>query len=220
MPSAVLSADSGAADFSNRVDHLDALVTKMALYRPYAHIIVTSVMKRSDLVRYAAITNLFNPYIPGKVAAQQALGRRVTFLDMHAYLELTDMGDGLHPNQLGYNKMATNWLTAVTNVITPTGDWAAPSLYRAAGNTNHTQVAITFSKAVSPASATNKANYALSGGLTISGVTLSADQRTVTLNTSTQGKAPNRRLSPAPLPPPAHCAPHRAQVAAACSATS
>jgi len=183
--------DSGAADFSNRVDHLDALVTKMALYRPYAHIIVTSVMKRSDLVRYAAITNLFNPYIPGKVAAQQALGRRVTFLDMHAYLELTDMGDGLHPNQLGYNKMATNWLTAVTNVITPTGDWAAPSLYRAAGNTNHTQVAITFSKAVSPASATNKANYALSGGLTISGVTLSADQRTVTLNTSTQGKGSN-----------------------------
>ena len=183
--------DSGAADFSNRVDRLDTFVTKMAIYRPYAHIIVTSVMKRSDLVRYAAITNLFNPYIPGKVAAQQALGRRVTFLDMHAYLELTDMGDGLHPNQLGYNKMATNWLTAVTNVIQPTGDWAAPGLCRATAFTNRTQVALTFSKAVAPATATNKANYALSGGLTISAVTLSADQRTVTLTTSQQGKGSN-----------------------------
>ena len=183
--------DSGAADFSNRVDRLDAFVTKMSLYRPYAHIIVTSVMKRSDLVRYAAITNLFNPYIPGKIAAQQALGRRVTFLDMHAYLELTDMGDGLHPNQVGYNKMATNWLISVTNVIKQTGDWDPPNLYRAVGSTNRTQVAVTFSKAVTPASATNKANYALSGGLAISGVTLSADQRTVTLTTSTQGKGSN-----------------------------
>ena len=183
--------DSGAADFSNRVDRLDAFVTKMALYRPYSHIIVTSVMKRSDLVRYAAITNLFNPFIPGKIAAQQALGRRVTFLDMHAYLDLTDMGDGLHPNQLGYNKMATNWLTAVTNVIKPSGDWATPGLSRATASTNRTQVALTFSKAIDPASATNKANYALSGGLTISGATLSADQRTVTLTTSAQGKGSN-----------------------------
>ncbi len=180
--------DSGAADFSNRVDRLDALVTKMALARPYAHIIVTSVMKRSDATRYAAITNLFNPYIPGKVAAQQALGRRVTFLDMHAYLELTDMGDGLHPNQLGYNKMATNWITAVTNVITPTGDWAPPGLCRAIGSTNRMQVALTFSKAVAPASATNKANYALSGGLTLSDAALSADRRTVTLTTSLQSR--------------------------------
>lgn len=102
-----------------------------------------------------------NPFIPGKVAGQQALGRRVTFLDMHAYLELTDTYDNLHPNQGGYNKMATNWVTAVTNVISPTGDWAPPGLYRARGVTNRTQVMLTFSKPLAVASATNIANYTL-----------------------------------------------------------
>ena len=180
----------GGTAFTNAVDRLDALITRIATTRPYAHIIVTSLMPRGETAN-TAITNYFNPFIPGKVAAQQALGRKVHFLDMHAYLTTNDMFDALHPNATGYVKMATAWLPAITNVIGTAGDTSAPALVRAVGGATYTQVAVTFSKPVDPASATNIANYALSGGLTLSGASLSADQRTVTLNTSLQLRGSN-----------------------------
>jgi len=176
--------DSGASDFSNRVDRLDDLVTKIATNRPNANIIVTTLMKRSDLTRYAAITNYFNPFVEGKVLAQQALGRKVQYLDMHAYLELTDLVDGLHPNSTGYVKMASAWLPVITNAVSVYGDASAPALARAVNLPNLQGVKAVFSKAMDPDTATNIANYALSGGATISGATLSADGRTVTLATS------------------------------------
>jgi lysophospholipase L1-like esterase len=177
--------DSGAGDFSNRVDRLDALVTKIATNRPNANIIVTTLLPRSDsAARNTAITNLFNPYVSGKVLAQRTLGRKVTFLNMYTYLTTSDLGDGLHPNSTGYGKMASAWLPAITNVVGVYGDTNAPALCRGVNTANLQGVAVTFSKPMDPATATNIANYALTGGLTISGATLSADQRTVTLATS------------------------------------
>ncbi len=177
--------DSGAGDFANRIDQLDALVTKIAAKRPYAHIVVTTLMKRLP-PNYTNITNYFNPFVPGKVAGQQALGRRVTFLDMHAHLELADMYDNLHPNSTGYVKMAAAWLPAITNVVTPVGDTLPPGLARAAGNYDRTHASLTFSKPVDPGSATNLANYAADGDLSLSAAALSTDQRTVTFTTSPQ----------------------------------
>ncbi len=176
--------DSGASDFSNRVDRLDDFVAKIATNRPNANIVVTTLLKRSDTARYAAITNFFNPYVEGKVLAQQALGRKVHFLDMHAYLELTDMYDGLHPNAGGYAKMAAAWLPAITNIVSIYGDSSAPALARAVNLQNIQGVQATFSKAMDPETATDLANYALSGDATLTGATLSADGRTVTLVTS------------------------------------
>ncbi len=180
----------GGTAFTNAVDRLDALITRIATTRPYAHIIVTSLLPRGEPAN-TAITNYFNPYVPGKVAAQQALGRKVHFLDMHAYLTTNDMFDALHPNAAGYVKMANAWFPAITNVISAAGDTYAPALVRAVGSANYTQVAVNFSKPVDPASSTNIANYALSSGLTISGASLSADQRTVTLATSLQARGSN-----------------------------
>ncbi len=183
--------DSGdGTAFTNAVDRLDDLVTRIATNRPYAHIIVTSLLPRGGS-RYTAITNYFNPYVPGKVAEQQTQGHRVTFLDMHAYVTTNDMYDALHPTAVGYTNMANAWFTAITNVISPQGDWAPPAIVRAAGSADNRQVSVTFSKPVEPASATDSAHYALSGGLTFSNATLSADQRTVTLNTSLQAYGSN-----------------------------
>jgi lysophospholipase L1-like esterase len=177
--------DSGAGDFSNRVDRLDQLVTKIATNRPYANIVVSTLLPRSDnATRNTAITNLFNPYVAGKVLAQRALGRKVTYLDMYSYLTTSDLFDGLHPNSTGYVKMASAWLPAVTNVVSVYGDASAPALARASNLPNLQSVKAVFSKAMDPATATNIANYALSGGATISAATLSGDGRTVTLATS------------------------------------
>jgi hypothetical protein len=59
---------------------------------------------------------------PGRIwvicERQRGLGRQVYFTDMHSAVPLVDMPDQLHPNQLGYRKMATNWLTAI-NALPP-----------------------------------------------------------------------------------------------------
>ena len=179
--------DSGGGTlFTNAVDRLDALVTRIARCQPSAHIIVTTLMKRGE-PNYTAITNWFNPFVPGKVAAQQALGRRVHFLDMHAYLELSDMGDNLHPNAGGYHKMANAWFPAITNIIGTSPAPNQPAPIRALGTTaNRTAATLTFNKPLSPDSATNTANYAVDQGLTVTAVTLGANLRTVTLVTSLQ----------------------------------
>ena len=200
--------DSGAGDFSNRVTQLNALVNKIVTKRPFAHVIVTTLLMRGE-PNYTAITNYFNPYISPLVADQRAQGHnRVHYLDMHAYLGLTNTYDNLHPNAGGYTNMANAWLPAITNILSPVGDGEAPGLSRATGATNHLSATVTFSKPVAAASATNIANYLLSGGVVISNAALSADQRTVTLTTSLQASGTLYTLtvnhvtdlsSPAPL---------------------
>ena len=176
---------SGFDDSLDDVDNLDLLITRLAECQPSAQIIVTSLMKRGE-PNYSNITNYFNPYVPGKLAGQQALGRNVTFLDMHAYLELSDMPDNLHPDAGGYQKMADAWFPAITNLVGTNVVANQPAPIRAHESEIHTSVDITFNKALSFESATNTANYALSGGLTVTAASLSGDQRTVTLTTSSQ----------------------------------
>ena len=176
----------GGTRFTNAVDRLDALITRIALCQPSAHIIVTTLMKRGE-PNYTAITNWFNPFVPTKVAAQQALGRRVHFLDMHAYLELSDMADNLHPNAVGYQKMANAWFPAITNIIGTSPAPNQPAPIRALGTVaNRGAATITFNKPLSLDSATNTANYAIDQGLTVTSATLDANLRTVTLATSQQ----------------------------------
>lgn len=176
--------DSGdGTGFTNAVDRLNSMVTRIATNRPNANIIVTTLLKRSDATRYAAITNYFNPYVQARVNSQRALGRKVHYLNMHDALELTDLYDGLHPNAGGYAKMAAAWYSVITNIVSAYGDTNAPALCRAVNKTDQQGVNVTFSKAMDPATATNISNYALSGGLNIAGATLSVDRRTVTLAT-------------------------------------
>ena len=179
--------DSGTlSTFSNAVDRLDALITRMAVAKPNAHIIVTSLLKRSA-PNYTNITNLFNPYVPGKVSAQAALGRRVTFLDMHAKLELSDMYDNLHPNNAGYGKMAAAWFPAITNIVTPYGDFVPPAVASIRAPAVNT-LTVTFSKPINLAASpaiTNPASWTVSPAGTVTAVTtLSADLLSVTLAVS------------------------------------
>jgi lysophospholipase L1-like esterase len=171
-------------DINNAINRLDGLILKIATLRPYCHIIVTNLMERGE-PHNTNIQNLFNPFVQTRVDAHAAAGRRVTFLDMRAAVPLGDMPDNLHPNQTGYDKMADAWLPAIQAVIGTEGDNVPPAIGRATGSSDRTHVAITFSKPVAD-SAANLANFALSGGLTISAAVLDASKRTVTLTTSTQ----------------------------------
>jgi lysophospholipase L1-like esterase len=56
----------------------------------------------------------YNASLPAIVAAQQAAGKRVTLVDMHAATTADDLlPDGVHPNKAGMDKMAAAWFAAI-----------------------------------------------------------------------------------------------------------
>jgi len=173
---------------STTTNRLDQLIELIATNLPNTKLVVSSVLPRTDNVSINnAIQTTFNPYIPGIVAAHVARGEQVYFIDLASVLGASGLGtDGLHPNQLGYNIMGTNWFNVITNLTTPYGATNPPVVSRVTINQNLTNVILTFSKPVS-LSAANPLNYAASGGLSINSATLEPSaQRDVTLVTSPQ----------------------------------
>lgn len=54
------------------------------------------------------------PTPPDVLAAQQAAGKRITLVDMHAALTADDLlSDGVHPNHAGMEKIAATWFAAL-----------------------------------------------------------------------------------------------------------
>ncbi len=89
-------------------DRLRALIDLITDTAPAARLVVASITPLADS-GLDADARAFNAAIPDIVAAEAATGRQVSFLDMYPVLTVADLGDGVHPNQGGYNKMATAW---------------------------------------------------------------------------------------------------------------
>ena len=92
---------------------LQSLLTKIKNLRPNAHVIVATLIRRTDNASLEATQMSYNSAIPGLVAAQ---GANFHFADMHAVLQPVDLADGVHPNQGGYDKMANAWTAALHSV--------------------------------------------------------------------------------------------------------
>jgi len=102
-------------------NRLEALVVRLATNWPNAKIIVGSLTEVSEPLN-TQIQTTFNTFLPSICERQRGLGRQVYFTDMHSAVPLADMPDQLHPNQLGYRKMATNWFTATQALLDLDGD--------------------------------------------------------------------------------------------------
>ena len=111
-------------------DRLDALITRITGDRPGAKLIVSNLLKRTDnATAEAGIETQFNPFVPQIVANHQALGQSVYFLDLNSVINpATDLGDGLHPNQAGYDKMGDAWFNAIQATPEPTAFGFLPCL--------------------------------------------------------------------------------------------
>jgi lysophospholipase L1-like esterase len=99
-------------DLAQVTNRFEALVVRLATNWSNAKIIVASLTEVSE-PRNTQIQTTFNIFLPGICERQRQLGRMVFFTDMHSAVPLADMPDQLHPNQLGYTKMATNWFSAI-----------------------------------------------------------------------------------------------------------
>ena len=171
-------------DPANAINRLEALIVKMATNRPYAKIIVANLLVRGEPYN-TQIQTSFNPYIPALVQRQRAAGREVYFTDLRSAVPLSDMPDQLHPDALGYAKMATNWFGVITSLFSPEGSTNLPAISQAYGWAGLTNATVVFSKPVSDSSAT-AANFSISGGISVLGAVLDAAKRQVTLTTTPQ----------------------------------
>ncbi len=182
----------GTNDFSQNFDvptaqaRLSSLVTDIATKRPFAKIILSNLPLRTDSATLENQQSVFNAAIPGIVNAQTALGRQVSFLDMHSVLLAGDFTEGVHPTASGYGKMADAWLPAITSVITPSGTSNPPAIVRTEPAVDLQHLTVKFSKPLADSS-TALANFSLNGGLTISQALLDpVTKRSITLTTSSQ----------------------------------
>ncbi len=183
-------------DLANATNRLENLIVRVATARPYARILVSNLLLRTDDAwTEAAIQAQFNPYIPGIVTRQAALGRRVTFVDLRSLVGAADLADGVHPNQSGYTKLAGGWFKAITGVIGRDGSNDAPALYRAVGQPGGNKVCVFFTKPVAD-SVASPLNFTVSGGVRVLGAALDpVAKRVVTLTTTAQTALANYNVT-------------------------
>jgi lysophospholipase L1-like esterase len=75
---------------------------------PDAVILVAQLTPATDNVTSSNIA-AYNPTIPGLVSARVMNGVKALTVNMSSFLTTSDLIDGLHPNDIGYGKMATGW---------------------------------------------------------------------------------------------------------------
>lgn len=187
----------GEDKFRNEAtNRLVRLLDRIYECQPSAKVVVTTLMRRYTTTgdtennwKYAAITNVFNPAVPGIVAAQQAKGQDAFFLDMHAAVASWDqIADSVHPNDVGYTNMANAWVSAVTSIIPDPANFATENdlavVQTALANDDDGAFTIdfTFNQKVTAASACDASNWTVAGTTATPTITLSANQRTATLS--------------------------------------
>ena len=188
------TGDGETAFRGQATNRLVRLLDRIHECQPSAKVVVTTLMRRyttagdtEDNWKYAAITNVFNPAIPGIVAGQQAKGQAAYFLDMHAAVPSWDqIADTVHPNDVGYTNMANAWVSAVTSIVPNPADFATENDL-AVVQTSMTDaddgaftVDFTFNQKVTAATACDAANWTVEGTDAVPSITLSANQRTAT----------------------------------------
>jgi lysophospholipase L1-like esterase len=97
----------------NVIERLDDLVTRVAVASPETYVVVAQLVPITNNDVQDAKVRAFNAEIPALVARQQALGRRVSMVDMYTPLLPYPHPDGVHPSQEGYAAMAEVWYAAL-----------------------------------------------------------------------------------------------------------
>jgi lysophospholipase L1-like esterase len=106
-------------DFEHVGDRLDDLITRIADARtglaPDARLIVARIPPRKNKPDDHT-TRWYNEQLDAVVARHVAKDEKLTLVDMYAPLEPSDLADGVHPTQSGYDKIAKVWFDAIVAV--------------------------------------------------------------------------------------------------------
>ncbi len=100
-------------DLANAPARLAGVVDKITSTSPQTDVFVATLIP----ISFAdSQVRAYNSAIPGIVSSRAAAGKRVHLVDMYRALTTADLGDGVHPNATGYDKMAAAWFDALRSV--------------------------------------------------------------------------------------------------------
>ncbi|KAI0973951.1 carbohydrate esterase family 3 protein [Xylaria arbuscula] len=105
---------SGNVDLPNAGKRLSSLIDDVFKGSPRATIILSTLLVRSDEDKQECVEDLNSQY-KTVAAAQRANGGRLVLVDMQPPAGPTadELVDGTHPNEVGYDKMATIWFDGI-----------------------------------------------------------------------------------------------------------
>jgi lysophospholipase L1-like esterase len=108
--------------YGTPISALSTLIDDICANQPQAELFVSTIpaMAASAYVGDVITSGLANSNATAYNSAMQELinlkvsqGKKVHFVDTRGVILLTDLTDGIHPNQAGYNKMTPYWLNAI-----------------------------------------------------------------------------------------------------------
>ncbi|WP_432837780.1 ricin-type beta-trefoil lectin domain protein [Dactylosporangium sp. CA-092794] len=102
--------------FPSAPARLASLVDQILAAAPETTVLVASIVPNANSGIQAQIAN-YNSQIPGLVQARRNAGKHVAFVDMGNVSTADLDGDGIHPNDNGYRKMAANFAAGIQSVL-------------------------------------------------------------------------------------------------------
>ena len=105
-------------DLAGAPDRLDRLVGHVLAARHVKWIFVSSLIALSDPALNAEVQG-FNAAIEQKVLERQSQGQPVVWVDLYhdAGVSAQELGDGIHPDAQGYEKMAGVWYRSIVRTM-------------------------------------------------------------------------------------------------------
>jgi|HubBroStandDraft_6_1064221.scaffolds.fasta_scaffold241265_2 hypothetical protein len=108
--------DTYMGDPSGAPARLSTLVDYLTTNFPNALVVVAKIIPYPS---QASNVNLINQSIPAMVQSKVAAGKHVIVADLNTGFNTSTMlaGDGVHPNQSGYNWMGDTWYSTIGNLL-------------------------------------------------------------------------------------------------------
>jgi hypothetical protein len=108
--------DTYGSDPTGAPMRLSMLVDYLTTTFPNALVVVAEIIPYPSQMTN---TNLINQSIPAMVQSKVSAGKHVTMVDLNTGFNTSTMlaGDGVHPNQSGYNWMGDKWYAAIGGLL-------------------------------------------------------------------------------------------------------
>jgi hypothetical protein len=109
-----LGTNDFRGDIAGAPARLGTLIDHVVADAPNALVVVASVIVYPG---GGGAVKTFNDQIPGLVKTRADAGKHVVFVDLFTALTSSDLSDGVHPNEGGYEKMAVGWYGVIKQYL-------------------------------------------------------------------------------------------------------
>ena len=97
------------------MDNISQTIDSLRAVNPNVTVLVAQIIPSTG---YITATETFNALLPAMVSAKTTAPSRVVLVDQYTgFSDTTDTDGGIHPNNTGDVKMATQWYSALQTVL-------------------------------------------------------------------------------------------------------